>query len=179
MAEKRVYAGERPVSPENRIDAYLSNGATIHAIGNYLISPDTFTFVPETHRKASIKRMLVLIEDDSNMGATTYGGIAGGLLNGVRIVVRDSLDGDALVHELDGGEPVYTNTDWAGLCHDLTPYVFGTGANNQVATIRWTFSRDDGPLYLDGARGHYLSVELDDDLTTLVDHRFIVKGAYV
>ena len=180
MAEKHVSVDDPRLDPADRIDEFLrEGGGSIHAIGNYLAVPDTFEWVPNAHRKANIARMLVLIEDDANFGASAYGGIVGGLVNGVRIVVRDSLNGDALVAELDGGEPVYTNTDWAGLCHDFTPFVFGTGQNNQVGTVRWTFARATAPLFLDGAKGHYLSVELNDDLSTLVDHRFLVQGKYL
>ena len=182
MGEKRLIAEAPMIMPENRIDQYLRDGngaGSIHAIGNYLAVPDTFEWRPETHRMAHITRMIVLIEDDDNFGATSYGGIVGGLTNGIHINVRNSLDGDAIVADLDDQEPVYTNTDWAGLCHDMTAFVFGTGQNNQVATVRWTFEKAGGPLMLHGAKGHYLTVELSDDLSTLVDHRFLIQGWYV
>ena len=179
MAEKRISIDPVHIMPEERIDEYLrDDGGSIHAIGNYLAVPEHFTWVPETHRIAHITRMLILIEDDSNLGATSYGGIVGGLLNGIGVHVHDSNNGDAIIADLDGAESIYTNTDWAGLCHDLTPYVFGGGQNNQVATIRWTFEKAGGPLMLDGSKGHYLAIDLNDDFSSLVDHRFLIQGWY-
>ena len=181
MGEKLVRVQSLMIKPEDRIDQYLRDdggAGSIHAIGNYLTVPETFEWRPVGHRHAHITRMLVLIEDDDNFGATTYGGISGGLLNGIHINVRSSVDGDAVVADLDDQEPVYTNTDWAGLCHDFTPFVFGTGQNNNVGTVRWTFEKAGGPLVLDGSRGHYLTVELNDDFSSLVDHRFLIQGWY-
>ena len=46
----------------------------------------------------------------------------------------------------------------------------------QIIVVRWTFAKSGAPIRLDGAKNARLEVLLNDDLTGLVDHHFVVQG---
>ena len=157
------------VHASNWISEYLSNGATIHAIGNYAGAVEQFTYRPT--RRIEVHRLIIYIQDTGNFSVSTYGnGVI--LTNGIRVVVRDA--NDALLGALDGGEPIKSNADWSSLCYDINYLSFGTGDN--ALAVRWTFERAGAPIRIDGTEGHYLSVELNDSFLALTDHTFNVQG---
>lgn len=141
------------------------------AIGDYSVLPISFYFQNMT-RAARLTRIIVSIEDVGSLDSGAYGNNIT-LTNGIEVVVTDAND-NVLLNLLPEG-PIKTNADWAKKCHDLTPHSFGLG--NEVATIRWTFTRDNDGLLL-GA-GEKLKVMLSDNFSGLVDHHFDIRGEYV
>jgi len=172
-AQQKVHVVEAGVDPAEEIYEFLVDqtaGSTNEAVGDYSVTPERFIYDPGD-RRVHIYRMIVLIEDTGSFDSGRYGNNIV-LTNGIHVNVRDGSDN--IVQDLDGGVPVITNSHWAGLCHDLTLFSFGAG--NNVATVRWTFSRGGVPLFLDGTKGHYLSVELNDNFSGLEAHRFMAQG---
>ena len=160
------------VHAANWISEYLSNGATIHAVGNYAAAVEQFKYEPT--RRVEVHRLIVYIQDTGNFSVSTYGnGLT--LVNGIRVVVRDS--NDVLLGALDGGEPILSNGDWSSLCYDINYHSFGVGDN--ALAVRWTFERAGAPIRIDGAEGHYLAVELNDSFLNLTDHTFNVQGIVI
>jgi hypothetical protein len=157
------------VRAENWISAYLSNGVTTHAIGNYAAGVEQFKYSPT--KKVELHRLITYIQDTGNFAVSTYGnGVV--LTVGLRVVVRNI--NDALVQALDGGEPVKSNADWSSLCYDINYHSFGVGDN--ALAVRWTFERAGAPVLIDGTLGEYLAVELNDNYAGLTDHTFNVQG---
>lgn len=158
--------------PRHRIDSFLSNGSTISAVGDYSSAVERFTWTPLEGRKAHIYRMIVTVEDAGAFDAAKYGNNIT-LTNGIQVVVRNVAD-DAQIHSLSAG-PILTSADWGARSFDAEVKTWGVG--NEILVVRWTFARAGSPLALDDSM--YLSVELHDVLTGLVDHRFLIQGEYV
>ena len=157
------------VRAENWVSQYLSNGVTIHAVGNYAAAVEQFKYSPT--RRVEVHRLITYIQDSGNFSVSTYGnGVV--LTNGLRVVVRHA--DDTLVQAIDGGEPIKSNADWSSLCYDINYLSFGTGDN--ALAVRWTFERAGAPILIDGTLGEYLAVELNDSFLALTDHTFNVQG---
>lgn len=161
-----------PIHPRHRISAFLSNGSTVRATGNYLSAMERFIWTPLPGRTAHIHRMIIAVEDAGAFDAAKYGN-ALVLVNGIRLTVRNTAD-DSQVHDYTAGL-VFTNSDWAARAFDADVKTWGTG--NEILVVRWTFTRAGSPIALDDSM--YLSMDLNDDFTGLVNHRFKVQGEYV
>ena len=160
------------VRAENWVSSYLTNGVTIHAVGNYAAAVEQFKYSPT--RKVELHRLITYIQDTGNFSVSTYGnGVI--LTNGIRVVVRHA--DDTLIQAIDGGEPIKANADWSSLCYDINYHSFGVGDN--ALAVRWTFERAGAPILIDGTLGEYLAVELNDSFLTLTDHTFNVQGIVV
>ena len=173
MAESEEYASSKPVAPADMVFEYLSNGSTVHATGNYLSAADDFRITCKTgSQKLHLYRMVAYIEDSGAFLSAKYGADLT-LVNGIHVTIRDTDDAE-LAH-LDGGVPILTNAQWGALCYDVSLDTFGAGNNGSLA-VRWTFANSGKLLSL--SSGQYLSVELNDDFTSLIDHTFMVQGYY-
>ena len=153
-----------------------SNGdgtGTSNAIGDYSVTPLSLKLkLTGNILPIEIERMIVMIQDTGAFDADKYGnGIT--LTNGIRVYVRDIAD--AVIEELTMF-PILSSGDWAGHCHDLNHFAFGTG--DEIATVRWTFGKSGKPITLDFSKGEYLEVLLNDSFVGLVKHRFGVQGFY-
>ena len=153
-----------------------SNGdgtGTVNAIGDYSVTPLSLKLkLTGTILPVEIERLIVMIQDTGAFDAEKYGnGIT--LTNGIRVYVRDITD--AVIEELTMF-PILSSGDWAGHCHDLNHFTFGTG--DEIATVRWTFAKSGAPVTIDFSKGQYLEALLNDDFTGLVKHRFGVQGYY-
>ena len=161
-----------PVHPQHRIDSFLSNGSTVRANGDYSSGVERFIWTPLTDRIAHIARMLITLEDTGAFDAAKYGNNIV-LTNGITVHVRNVAN-DSQVHNLTAG-PVLNNSDWGARAFDSQVNSWGVG--NEILAVRWTFSRAGSPIVLDDSM--YLSVDLHDDFTGLVNHRFLIQGEYV
>ena len=174
MAQQVVAVEGRHITPDDHIFAHLKSGATYDAIGDYSSTVESFTYTIASGRVAEIERMIVYIEDAGKPPADKYGYNLS-LVVGVKVYVRD--ENDDIVLDLTPDTAVFTNAQWAALCYDTQLLDWGVGNNTIV--VRWTFAKSGAPLWLKGRDGHYLSVELNDDFTGLIHHRFLIQGVYV
>ena len=116
-------------------------------------------------------RMLVTVADGPTFKAADYGGISGGLANGLRLFVRDA-DGSISYEVTDPLCPVRRNVDWASYCFDSRLDDYGSGDN--FLKIRWTFAAAGRPLFLSPEQT--LTILGKDDFSDLADHFFVVQG---
>lgn len=70
--------------------------------------------------------------------------------------------------------PWKTVADLAGIAYDLTHHNFGQGA--EFLVMRLTFNKAGQNIRLDGDNGDYLWMEVNDDLTYLLEQRAMVQG---
>jgi len=171
MAEGTVFAGQKPVPPEDMVFEYLSNGSTIDAVGNYGTAEEFKITCKAGNQKLHLARMIVYIEDAGTFDMEKYGN-AITLSNGIHISVKDS--GGTEIADYDGGVNVFTNGGWGALCHDITNHTFGSGNNS--LTARWTFAKAGTPISL--TSGQEFIITLEDNFTGLVGHTFMVQGYY-
>jgi len=120
-----------------------------------------------------INRMLILIEDNAVIAADDYGGVSV-LTNGVSIDVKEGGSGGTVLQDMTDGFTIKSNVHWAGLCYDMTEHTFGSG--NNFIVVRWSFSRSGQPIILNSNRNENLVVTVNDDLTGLVEHNFLIQG---
>ena len=176
MAEKTVRVDDAFVFPELLIFEYLSNGATIDAVGNYSGGVERFEFVNTAQRLAHIARMIVYIEDVGVFPSDKYGKDVV-LTNGVDIDVENS--SQVQIKDLsssNGNGNVFTNAGWAELCYDVDYHTYGTGASTFSLAVRWTFRNSGKSVTL--RPGDSIVARLEDDFTGLEAHRFMVQGYY-
>ena len=161
-----------PVHPRNRVSAFLTNNGNDDAVGNYASAMTRFTWTPLPSRIAHIHRMIIFIEDTGAFDAEKYGNNVV-LTTGIELAVRNVAD-DSQVHNYTVGT-VHTNGEWAARAFDAHVKTWGVG--NEIMVVRWTFSQAGSPIVLDDSM--YISMDLQDDFSDLVHHRFKIQGEYV
>ena len=173
MPQQEVSVFSGFTEPDDHIFYLLSNGSTTNAVGDYSSAVEQFTFTVPSGRVAEIERMIVFISDVGTFPSDKYGYNLD-ITTGLRVFVRDA--NDDIVLTLDAGHPITKNADWAAMCYDTN--FLSLGAGEDSLAVRWTFAKSGAPLYLKGRLGHYLSVELNDTYSDLVEHHFLIQGIY-
>ena len=154
------------------LDTVGDGTGTTNAIGDYSVTPASFK-ITGTSGRVDIERVIVMLEDGGSFDSGAYGnGLA--LTNGIRVYLRDT--DDNVINEYTSF-PILTNGDWAGHCHDFNHFNWGSG--NEVASIRWTFSKSGQPVQINFDAGEYFEVYLNDDFSALVKQRFTIQGKYI
>jgi len=152
------------------LDTNGDGTGTKDAIGNYSAAAADFFIAPPAGQRYYLARLLVVIEDGAaGFDTGDYGAITSGLTNG--IVAKWVRSGTT--HDLTDGVPVKTNVGWAAQCYDVALQTFGAG--NSFLTVRWTFERRGVGILLTNPEDKFV-LTLNDDLSTLVQHRFQVQG---
>ena len=136
---------------------------------NGAITPVEFFVRPPPGEFWRISRMIVFIED-TKIIAAQYGN-QGLIPNGVRLYVAN--DHGELNDLMDGGS-INTSAEWAEYCFDADVKTWGVG--NEFMPVRWTFTKAGVPIRLDGSKRERLAILIQDDLSGLATHEFIVQG---
>lgn len=154
------------------LDTVGDGTGTKEATGDYSTTPESFK-LKHASGMALVERVIVMIEDGGSFDSGLYGnGVE--LTNGIRVYLRDI--NDNILEEFTSF-PVLTNGDWAGHCHDFNHFNWGSG--NEVASVRWTFSKAGQSLTINFDAGEYMEFYLNDDFSNLVKHRFTVQGKFL
>jgi len=144
---------------------------TVNANVNGAVTPVVFKISPPATGSIVITRLIVTIRDNGTFSAEKYGVISE-LANGVE-VGRLNDTTDAVEQDLTSGIPITTNASWGRLCYDVDLKTWGAG--DSFLLVRWTFAKHGScPLLISG--GPALGISINDDLTTLVEHHFLVQG---
>ena len=115
-------------------------------------------------------RMIVNIRDSANMSADNYGNILE-LTNGLTVALYNASD-DSVKHDYTAGLPIKSNADWARVCYDVDADTFGSG--DDFVAVRWTFIKAGQAVIVNPDT--YFAVKIQDNLTGLVNHTFMVQG---
>lgn len=145
---------------------------TSDAIGDYSSTDLDLRVSPDDLDAFEIHRMIVSVEDVGSFDAGAYG-------NNITItngIVVTAMQGATTLYTMTAF-PILTNGDWASHCYDVKLSNFGQG--NEIMALRWTFDKTGRPVVLDGSRAQFLNINLSDDFTGLVHHRFVVQGFYI
>jgi hypothetical protein len=134
---------------------------------------DKYYIGPPDNEYWVIHRGILYIEDNANMTVSGYGGGAA-LTNGVDVTVNRQGPDGAEILALNCQEPIHNNGEWGSLCYDIS--FTSPGAGNNILLLRWTFSRSGKPVILNGKHNDKLVMNVQDDLSSLVSHRFFVQG---
>lgn len=156
------------------LDTIGDGSGTKRAIGDYSVGATQFghnAVGGAATGRVDIHRLMVFIRDSGNFRADTYGALPT-LTNGIEIEVQDR-QGKVLV-DLTDGVPIKSNAQWSRVCFDSLLQNYGAAPGDSYVSVRWTFTRSGSPLALKS--GDRFIVKLNDDLTGLIDHTFMVQG---
>lgn len=164
------WGGERYFSKHLSQDGADS---TYSANGDYSGAAVYWELRPDSGEIMAVSRIIVYIEDSGTINLTTYGGIAGGVTNGLDIdVVRGSGAGATKLYDVTDIN-VKTNGDWKQISFDTDV----DGGGNGTVGVRWTFSKGLVPILLYGNENDALRITLNDSFTGLADQQFVCQGA--
>lgn len=152
------------------LDTNGDGTGTKNANGNYSVTADDFFIQPAAGEVFVLNRLIVELRDSQGIQAEEYGNLGSALSNGINIKVTDSSDVEIL--DLTDGLPVTTNAAWGRMSYDVD--VKSWGAGDEVLLCRWTFGASGRPLILKDQQK--FKVTLNDNLTGLVAHYFMVQG---
>ena len=157
--------------PEYRTRHLRNAAGSEQAAVNGSVTPVEFFVKPPPGEIWRIARMMVFLEA-SSVSAAYYGPVTvGKLTNGVRIYTADD---EGELNDLADGGAIQTSAEWAEYCFDAD--VKNWGAGNDFLSVRWTFTKAGVPLRLRGDYGERFAILIQDNLTGLVSHEFIVQG---
>jgi hypothetical protein len=154
-------------------DGLVGDGTNQEANRNGSVTAVPFYAGPPAGKVWEVHRMLITVSDNAVLVADNYGGadISGG--TGVSVEVREGVGG-TLLQDLCDGSNVKSFVDWASFCYDVTDHSFGSGDN--FLTARWTFAKTGRPIVLDSTRNEVIQVTINDNLSVLTGHRFMIQG---
>ncbi|MDJ0766984.1 MAG: hypothetical protein QNJ97_28680 [Myxococcota bacterium] len=136
--------------------------------GDYSASQGRAYYAPGAGEIRLAHRLIVAVEDAGGMQAQEYGNLGGALTNGVAVNIRSQGTITNLTPNL-----ITTNSFWGAYCYDAD--VKSWGAGNDLLVVRWTFTKDGCPIYLDGDQGDYVEALFNDNLSGLLGHYFLLK----
>jgi len=142
---------------------------TRDAIGDYSTATD-FYVAPPAGTHYHIQRLICHIEDTGPIAVDKFGALTA-LTNGILVrvmrgaeVLADVLNNDPITHNGSFGHTTY---DWG-----LTS--FGSGV--EVVSAKWDFLTTGSRVALNGNLGDKLVITMQDNLTGLVGHQWMVHG---
>jgi len=153
------------------LDTVGDGSGTKNAVGDYssVVTDFKLTNPASSNGVIEVHRLVMQIEDATAATGEKYGG-GTALTNGIELFLLDA-SGNTVI-DITDGLPIKNNGDWARYCYDLTIDSFpGT---NDFVQVRWTFAKSGVPLVL--KPGWSLAARLNDSMTFLVDHTFMVQG---
>jgi hypothetical protein len=119
-----------------------------------------------------LRRIIFFIEDTKGMEPEEYGNLGAALSSGYSLKVWNSAGGSA-THDICNGLPITTNAEVGALCYDVDLKSW-TNTTNEVALARLTFEKSGEPLWLKPKSR--LVIDLVDNFSGLIDHRFLIQG---
>lgn len=160
------------IKPDRALVAHLENGGSsdMNVDGT---TPAEFEYTPPSNFDAVVERCLIHLFD-GKIEPSSFGGIKGGVANGLLIQIIDA--DDAVAIDFLDGETVTNNGKFSLLAG--VDVVFKIGKGDDQLYVRWTLSRDHGaPLLL--KLGDRLCVTVQDDIQAISEFRWVVKGRLI
>ena len=115
-------------------------------------------------------RALVNVTDNGIL-AEDFGGISGGLANGVEVFAEDT-DGSVLLDYLNG-ETIKTNGDWTFLAGvDVARDTEGAGDDRLI--VRWTLEKAGRPQLF--KQGQALVFRVNDNISSITRLKIMIQG---
>lgn len=163
-------------SPINRVYTTSNTSVVVSSANmnvNGSVTPVIFSVNPLPVQSGDMVRVIVSMTDNTGMDFSTFGGISGGLANGVVLRVNN---GDGTYRNLANFK---TNGDIELYSYDAR-YFENIGGATRGFSARMTWGGQDKHgvvIRLDGALGEKLEIIVQDDLTSLINMRWIAQGS--
>lgn len=151
---------------------FLQYAGTKDASENYSASPVSFRYTADPDRTDYLERLHVYYTDSGSFDSGGFGNNGGNpLTNG--ITVNAQIDG--VLYTYTDDVPIRTNGLWNTLAGvDVRHENYGAG--DEYISIRFTMAKAGQPVILDGSKGDYFEVLLNDDFSFLTSMYFKVQG---
>ena len=144
------------------------NTGSHDVLGNYLVPTD---FYYHNHSDFDIYSILISISDNSSFNQGDYGGIAGGLINGLKFFVYNASSNSEIA--LLSGTAFKKNYQWFEITADTGLTTFSGAA--QTLRIVFNLVVDYGmPFRL--LPGDKFIIRVQDDFTPLTGQTFGIRG---
>jgi len=160
------------------LDTVGDGSGTKNAIGDYATTATVLKIAPGTGAIYDIHRLIFSISDTGAMTTAKYGTL-NALTAGIEIYVAD--EAGINYYLTDPDFPIKTNGELSYICFDVDYVTLGGGdtlVNGRFSFDRFTEGPDnrDHGIVLHGKHGEHLGVAINDTLTGLNAHRFLVQG---
>ena len=146
--------------PQDMIYKFVRSGASIDMDVNGSITPVLFKWTVPAGVQARVTRLIIHLSDAGSQPGD-FGGINGGVANGVLFHVFD--ENDVLTLDLLDGTSIKINGDYAHIAGVDIDVKTGTGLDSTVA--RATMAKTGASLLL--LPGQYIGLTVQDDLTSI------------
>lgn len=165
---QQVELGQRPTA---FVFKYIREGANLEMNVNGSITPVEYKYTVPAGKFFYWTRTVFHVKD-SGSKPNDFGGIGGGLTNGLLMSVRDS--GDAELVDLLDTLPIKTNSDHAHLASVDVDIKDAQGGADDSFVVRWTLEKAGAAMVLQPAE--YFMVTVRDDLQALTSFLISVHG---
>lgn len=129
------------------------------------VTPVILRVKPSAGEIYAIERIIITMTLAANNPNSGYGAQVANLTNGIELKVITGAAGGSTYWDISDNIPIVANHDWKRLCHDEIISTYGT--TQSALSWRYTFTRDDGQVVLDGNNNDELQVIINDDLTSV------------
>ena len=153
-------------------DTGLSTGNNNMAVDGSVTNIDFFVQALPTER-LSVTAVNIHIEASGNVTAGSYGDIAGGLTNGIKLIFKRAEDN--LVFDIGFNLVIQVNEDWGKFLFDATPVTYPVGQTN-FYQAKWSLFTFNDPFGLILEEGDAVGVRIQDDLSSLVNQTLLAQG---
>lgn len=155
--------------PELFLYTFLKNGSSTDMHINASVTPVDFKYTMPAGKAGIVARVNIHIQDGS-VDPSDFGGIVGGVTNGISLKVYDS-DDTELIDFMDS-HPVQINSEWT---HQAGVDMFiHKGSGDDSLSVRWTISKVGASLYL--TAGQYIQVTIADDFSGITEFHIFIQG---
>ena len=155
------------------LDTVGDGSGTHDFIGNYSLVPTQAIIRPPDDQIFVLSEFTTQYSDAGKFQQGVYGSLAAALTNGIIIGAYDR--DNVLIFSLSNSDTIKTNDIWLHTGYETVLTEWGT-ATTTTLTASLKTEQFGTAFQLDGNKGEYLKVTLQDDFTGLIDHTFLVKG---
>ena len=164
------------ITIDSPLDAVHLTGANVVKVAINMIdaagtvaTPKIYTAGAPTGVKWHIKRMIVEMVDNAAGDDTRFGGIVGGITNGVVIRLKTGTEYRTLTNWK-------TNGNMKEDMYDVDYDDRASASRDYSVSARWTFDKMDIAVNLDAATSDEFQVLCQDDLSGLLSFRIKLQG---
>lgn len=144
-------------------------GTNANAAVNGSITPVDFWVQPPPTTEFVLNRLAIEVSDGGNPGLDDYGAITGPLPNGIQFFIeRDTV-------KEDFGGPITSNREIVSIFPEVEILPFAGSIQLRLYSFD-VFTHSNSPVVLQGNTNDKFGVTIQDNLLTLANHSFSVKG---
>lgn len=139
--------------------------------GNYSASPTDFYFQIPAGKIYEVAQILITISSGGSAAQGDYGNIANGLTNGVKLLQKKG----GVETQLIGGLTVKKNFEYLAASSNFRQTSFTGGAQTLQISFD-TYADLGGYIELDGDNSDQMIFRVNDNFTTLVNQKCVIRG---